>query len=399
MKYLICFVFSFLFMTKSSLAENASITYIKDVAPILKQKCVECHRPGEVAPMSFESYESTRPWAKSIVKTALEKKMPPWFADPAHGNFSNKNVLSDHEIETITKWAKQGSLLGEGKHPDMLAGFSNGWQIGTPDFIVEMPVEYSIPAEGTVEYQYFRTPTGFEKDMWLQAAEARPGNRKVVHHIISTTVVPGEKRGFGRSGGNMLAGFAPGLRPYDFSNLNQDIGIFVPAGADVIFQMHYTSNGEAATDRSMVGMIFRDTPPKFKAQIDAIPQVTFRIPPNEPNHHVISSRKFFKDTQLIALMPHMHLRGKSFKYTWEKQDGTKQILLYVPRYDFNWQLHYDFENPILIKRGDKIICEAVFDNSSNNPYNPDPTVEVRWGDQSWEEMMIGWFTKIEINEK
>lgn len=379
-------------------------TYTKDIAPILKDRCVECHRPGEVAPMTFDSYQNVRPWAKSILKVVENKEMPPWFADPAHGDFSNANVLTEEEKSTIKKWVISGSPRGGGEEPDMVSGFTNGWEIGEPDQIFKMPEPFVVPASGTVEYTYFRVPTGFKEDKWLKAAEARPGNRSVVHHIIAFVTKSNFKSegdaatDLGRTRdsrtGSMLAGYAPGLRPYE---LDDDTGIFVPAGSDIIFQMHYTASGVETEDQSMVGVVFRDSPPKFKAEIDAIMNIAFRIPAGAESHPVRATKRFKEDTKIISFMPHMHLRGKSFKYTLERRDGTKEVLLSVPRYDFEWQLHYDLTHPVVVKKGDRIVCEATFDNSSNNPDNPDPGIVVKWGDQSWEEMMIGWYTKIEAN--
>lgn len=377
--------------------QNSTITYVDDIAPILKKRCVECHRQGEVAPMSFDSYQNTRPWAKSIIKTVKNEEMPPWFADPDYGVFSNANVLTEEEKSKIERWVSTGAPRGAGEEPNMTEGFSDGWQIGEPDMVFTMPEAFVVPSEGTVEYQYFKVPTNFKEDRWLKAAEARPGNRGVVHHIIAFIKDGKSSGGIGLAGGNMLAGYAPGLKPYNFSKMG-DIGLLVPAGSDIIFQMHYTANGEEASDQSSIGVIFRDTEPRYKAQVDAIINPSFTIPAGAENHRVTVSKRFTQDTEVIAFMPHMHLRGKDFKYTLVRKDGTKEVLLSVPNYNFEWQLHYDLEEPVIVRKGDKIFCEAHFDNSANNEHNPDPTIDVRWGDQSWEEMMIGWYTRIEENE-
>lgn len=375
-------------------------TYVKDIAPIFKDRCVECHRPGQIAPMSFDSYENIRPWAKSILKTVSNREMPPWFADPNHGVFSNNPSLTSSEIDKIEKWVLSGSPRGAGPEPNITKGFSEGWEIGEPDMILKMPEPFVIPDETKVdkeigvEYQNILVPTGFKEDKYIRAAEARPGNRRVVHHIIAFIAPEGSKSIRDR---NMLAGYAPGLRPYDFSKLCDDTGILVPANSSILFQMHYTANGEETTDQSMVGIIFADSPPRYLAQVSAVANIGFRIPPNAENHYVKAQRRFREDTEIIALMPHMHYRGSSFKYTLVRKDRSKEVVLNVPKYDFAWQLHYDLETPIVVKEGESLVCEATFDNSSNNPDNPDPSREVTFGEQSWEEMMIGWFTEIKEN--
>lgn len=387
-------ILSFLFINSSfAVAPDGSFD---EVSYILKRKCVECHRPGEVAPMSFDSYESIRPWAKSILKEVESKNMPPWFASPDHGSFTNENKLTKEEIELIKKWVVSGAPKGNISNFDMLKGFSEGWQIGNPDMVFEMSDEFKVPAEGSVDYQYFRVPSNFTEDKWIRSFEARPGDRSVVHHIIVFLAPHGESLRKGGATSGMIGGFAPGLKPINFSN--SEIGIKIPANSDFIFQIHYTAKGQEATDKSKIGIIFHEGVPRYRHITEAIPNLSIKIPAGDPDYKVETRRKFSEDTQIVSLMPHMHLRGKSFKYTLIRSDGNKEILLDVGKYDFNWQISYILSNPLYVRSGDTILCEAIFDNSSNNPNNPDPSKEVRWGDQTWEEMMIGWFSKIEANQ-
>jgi len=391
-------------------------TFSKDVLPILQRNCQGCHRPGEAAPMSFLNYKEARPWAKAIKGAVLTKKMPPWLADPHYGKFSNERKLSETEIQTIVSWADGGAPEGDAKKAPKPVAWVEGWNIGTPDKVYETK-EFSVPAEGTIEYHYVIVPTGFTKDTWVQAAELRPGNRAVVHHVIAfirpagskwleggpigEAFVPkrvqrsrrtaeaaaGEEAG-SMAGTELLVGYAPGLQEQKFIPGQARL---VPAGADIVFQLHYTTNGKSATDKTKVGLIFCKEEPKQRVVTLTATQARFAIPPGDGNHEVKSQFTLQDDSQLVWLMPHMHLRGKDFEYKAVYPTGESQILLSVPKYDFNWQLAYETMKPITLPKGTRIECVAHFDNSINNKANPDPTKEVRWGDQSWEEMMIGWF--------
>lgn len=392
-------------------------TFSKDVLPILQRNCQSCHRPGEAAPMSFLNYKEARPWAKAIKGAVLTKKMPPWLADPHYGQFMNARALTGAEIQTIVSWADGGAPEGDAKKAPKPVAWVEGWNIGKPDLVYEMPREFTVPAEGTIEYHYVIMPTGFTKDTWVQAAEVRPGNRSVVHHVIAFIRPPGSKwlkdapvgeafvpKRTARSrqnaeaaageeaasmlGTELLVGYAPGLQEQKFIPGQARL---VPAGSDIVFQLHYTASGKAATDKTKVGVVIAKEEPKQRVVTLTATQARFVIPPGEPNHEVKSQFTLQDDSQLVWLMPHMHLRGKDFEYKAVYPTGESQILLRVPKYDFNWQLAYETAKPILLPKGTRIECVAHFDNSPNNKYNPDPTKEVRWGDQSWEEMMIGWF--------
>lgn len=383
---------------------TGEITYAAHVAKILNERCVSCHRPGEVAPFSLTSYEEAVGWAEMMKEVIDEGRMPPWFADPSHGKFSNDARLSANEKKTIAQWIAGGKPMGDKSQLPPAPTFTEGWRIGEPDLVLAMRDKpYSVPAEGVVQYQYMMVDPGFTEDKWIQAAEARPGNRQVVHHII-VFVVPKEgllamrgRRGGGggpgsRLSGNMLATYAPGSTA---NVMAPGTALFVPAGSRLVFQMHYSPNGTAQTDRSQLGLKFADPKTvKHKVIGGAVSQRNLKIPPHDPNHKVVASRELDRDVTLISLSPHMHLRGKAFKYEAEYPDGRKEILLDVPRYDSNWQLTYDLAEPKKLPAGTVIRCEAHYDNSEGNLANPDPSDTVRWGPQTWHEMMIGFFKAI-----
>ena len=392
-----------------ALASPVQVTYYKDVLPVLQKNCQSCHRPGETAPMSFLSYKETRPWAKGIKQAVSSRKMPPWFADPRYGKFHNDRSLAEKDSQTLISWADSGATEGNPADAPKPIQWTKGWQIGEPDLIVEMPKDYEIPAEGTIDYQYFVLPLNLKEDKWIQLAEARPGNPQLVHHIIAfirppgskwmASAVPGEpfnprtapRTGLGeeRNGfSDMVAGFAPGTLP---NILQPGQGRLIPAGSDIVFQMHYTANGKPGRDRSKLGLIFAKQPPVDRVFYLAAGENKFRIPPGADNHRVDASFTLQSDATLISMLPHMHLRGKSFEYRATFPDGKTETLLSVPHYSFSWQLGYFPEKPMLLPKGTKIDVTAHFDNSANNKANPNPQAEVRYGDQSWEEMMIGFF--------
>ncbi len=370
-------------------ASLAAPTFTRDVAPILYNRCVECHRAGEVAGISFTTYKEVRPWAKAIKERVLTHSMPPWLADPHYGEFRNDRRLSSKEIETLAAWADAGSPEGDAKDMPALPQFADGWNIGKPDAVFDIGTDFDVPAEGVVAYKYFTVPTNFTEDKWIEAAEIRPDKRSAVHHIIVFVQEPGATPGFGGEGGNLLVGYAPGEQPVRFEPGTAKL---VRAGSTFRFQLHYTPNGKAVKDRSYVGLKFAKEPPKYRAVTGRALTFNFKIPPGDPNYEVKSTWTAREDVQLVGLMPHMHLRGKDFKYTVVYPDGRDQVILSVPKYDFNWQLAYEPKMSMPLPKGTRIDCVAHFDNSPNNKYNPDPTKEVKWGDQTWEEMMIGWFT-------
>jgi len=363
---------------------KGGVSYTKDVAPILFKNCVTCHRSGEIGPMSLLSYSETRPWAKAIKEAVRTRQMPPWYADPNYGHFINDTRLPQSEVDTIVKWVDAGAPQGNAADMPPTPKFTEGWVLGKPDAVIEMPEAFDVPAEGVIPYKYFTAKTNFTEDKWVRGVEIRPGNRAVVHHII-LNMREGGASGRGMQG---LGGTAPGLQA---SFYPEGVARLVKAGTEIIFQMHYTPNGKAATDKSYVGLFFAKEPPREQMLGHMILNVSFKIPAGDPNYEVRSTWTVPEDIIVRSMMPHMHLRGKDFKYTAYYPDGREEILLNVPHYDFNWQLGYKEPENFRLPKGTRIECVAHFDNSPNNRFNPDPAKEVRWGDQTFEEMMIGFF--------
>jgi peroxiredoxin len=380
---------------------DATVNYTKHVAPIIQNRCQECHRPGQIGPMPLLTYDDVSAWSAMIQEVVTEKRMPPWHADERHrGTFINERALSKEDYATLLKWIELGCPKGDDRDLPPPRQFADTWYIGKPDIVVTMPREFQVPAnapKGGVPYQYFTVKTNFDEDKWVQAAECKPGNKAVVHHIIA--FVMDNKKGAELSDGlgrGMLGAYAPG-----------DIGSAfppgtakkLPKGATIVFQVHYTPNGVACSDKSSVGLVFAKEPPKVEVQARAISNMLFQIPPGDPNYEVRSESSFKKDIVLYQLLPHMHLRGKDFKYDIVYPDGKTETILYVPRYDFGWQATYRFREPLLLPQGTKIKCLAHFDNSPGNPWNPDPTAKVKFGEQTWEEMMIGFIDYGFIEQK
>jgi len=374
---------------------TSDVTYSKQISRILQKRCVECHREGEIAPFSLTSYDDAAGWAEMIAEVVEQQRMPPWHANPEHGEFANDTRLTDQEKELINDWVASGAPQGDRSELPPPPTFVEGWRIGEPDLIVKMSNKpFKVPAEGEVRYQYFTVDPGFTEDKWIRAAECRPGNRAVVHHIIVGTGSPEQagRRVHGDLESDWLSASAPGARPLI---LPDGMAKRIPAGSRLVFQMHYTPNGTAQEDLSSIGLIFAD-PKTVKREVvtQKAAQPRFQIPPGADNHEVTAQTTFNQDTLMLAMFPHMHLRGKAFRYTAAYPDKREEILLDVPHYDFNWQNSYEFKVPKLMPAGTKLTCVAHYDNSAANLSNPDPTVAVRWGDQTWEEMMIGYFDMI-----
>jgi hypothetical protein len=407
----------------SAAAQEAAPTFTRDVAPILHQRCAGCHRQGEVAPMPLMTFRDARPWAAAIREKVLSRAMPPWHADPQYGIFRNDLRLTEREIGTIVDWVNGGAREGDPSAMPAPPTFADGWQIGVPDAVFEMPVEYDVPAHGAIEYQYFEVPTGFAEDRWMQAGEVRAGDRGHVHHIIvyvrepepiaRPNVVrvrpivpagqPAVRRAEGppaaapsaaaratpRGGDNMLVNWAVG----------EDAPVYlpgtakrIPAGSTLVFQVHYTTNGTPGRDRSRLGLIFAKEPPVREIRTGIIANAGFAILPGAANQEVAAEATFAEDVKVWTMHPHMHLRGRDMTYTAIYPDGRGEIALRVPKYDFGWQTDYWLAEPLALPKGSKLYVSAHFDNSAANRNNPDPAATVRWGDQTWEEMMIGFFT-------
>lgn len=387
---------------------GAAPSYTKDILPILQDHCQGCHRPGEIGPMAFMTYQQVRPWAKAIKAAVATRKMPPWFADPHYGTFSNDRSLSQHDIDTIVAWADSGARQGDPKDAPPPKHWLEGWNIQEPDMVIDLPVEEHIPAKGEIDYQYILVQPNFKEDVWVQMAEVRPTAPAVVHHAVvfireprskwlrgeiepgKAWVAPPKRRVAETFGGgcDILTAYTPGMIPQMFQ---PGLAKKIPAGSDLIFQMHYTANSKEAVDHTKIGLVFSKEPPAERVLTLAAVNAGFKIPPGDPAFEVRAQAAHVNPGTLLSLFPHMHLRGKSFEYKLIQPDGTSETILSVPHYDFNWQLAYKLEKPIPLAPGSKIEATAVFDNSPNNPENPDPAATVRWGEQSWEEMMIGFY--------
>lgn len=369
-------------------------TFARDVAPIFYSKCVECHRPTMFAPMSLVTFDEARPWARSIKQRVAARTMPPWGADPAHGVFKNDPRLSEKEIATIVAWVDAGAPKGREADLPKAPTFAEGWSIGKPDAVFTMTEDFQIPATGVVEYQYLRLPTNITEDKWIQAIEIKPQARAHVHHVLAYTQPTGSPLNTnGALGPSSIGGVTPNKPGVVFE---PGVGRLLTANSDIVLQMHYTTNGEATTDRTQVGVVFAKEAPKLQQRGGSVIQPRFVIPAGAPAHEVRGSRVLAEDTLITSFTPHMHVRGKSMTYIATFPDGTKETLLSVPNYDFNWQISYELAKPRLFPKGTAIEVIAHYDNSPNNKFNPDPTRDVRWGDQTFEEMMIGfWGTVVE----
>jgi hypothetical protein len=371
---------------------DTAVTFAKDVAPIFYKSCAECHRPTMFAPMSLMTYDAARPYARSIKQKVVARQMPPWGADPAHGTFKNDPRLTQAEIDTIAAWVDAGAPRGEDKDLPPMPQFVDGWTIGKPDAVFTMEEEFSIPAAGTIPYKYFKVPTGLTEDKWIQAIEIKPGARTHVHHVIAYTQPAGQPLNPGGAlGPTNIGGVTPNKPGLVFE---PGIARRLRGNQDIVLQMHYTTNGTAATDRTTVGVIYAKQPPTKLAAGGMALNPRFAIPPNADNHEVTATQVIAKDTLLTSLTPHMHVRGKDMTYIAHYPDGTSETLLAVPRYDFNWQITYELAKPKLLPAGTKVEVIAHYDNSANNKFNPDPSKEVKWGDQTWEEMMIGFWSTV-----
>jgi peroxiredoxin len=376
----------------AKVAPHGDVTYSKQVARILQNHCVGCHRPGEVAPFAMNSFEEVVGWAETIREVVEQGRMPPWFADPRFGHFTNDARLSEDAKQQICAWVENGCPQGNANDLPEPRKFAEGWQMGEPDQIVYVRDQpFSVPAEGVVEYQFFTVDPGWTTDKWIQATESRPGNPAVVHHIRVYTESPSVGDALARGPG--IGGYVPGNMPYIWP---PGTAIHVPANSKLIFQLHYTPNGVQQDDRSMIGIRFADpkTVKKIVRSMD-VDERGFRIPAGDPNYELKSQHLFLKDTLLLSLTPHMHARGKSFKFEAAYPDGTTEVLLDVPHYDFNWQLRYIFAEPRLMRKGSRLDCTARYDNSADNLANPDPTKDVTFGEQTWDEMFVGFYTSID----
>jgi mono/diheme cytochrome c family protein len=372
---------------------KAAPTFTKDVAPIFNKSCVECHRPTMFAPMSLTTFDEARPWARSIKQRVVSGAMPPWGADTPHGMFKNDPRLTATEIETISAWVDAGAPKGDDKDLPPAPKFADGWSIGKPDAIFTMDEEFTIPATGTIPYKYFKAPTGLTEDKWIQAIEIHPSARAQVHHVLAYTQPAGTvpKPG-GELGPDNIGGVTPNKPGLVFE---PGVARLLKGNSDIVMQIHYTANGKEGKDRTTIGVIYAKQPPTKLAAGGMAINPRFVIPAGDGNAEVRAITPLNRDTLITSYTPHMHVRGKDMTYIAHYPDGTDETLLTVPRYDFNWQISYELAKPKLLPKGTKLEVIAHFDNSTGNKFNPDPTKDVRWGDQTWEEMMIGFFSTIQ----
>jgi hypothetical protein len=405
--FLFCFVSAFGFAANTG--KPSTVSFHKDVLPVLQAKCQGCHRPGEAAPFALQTYEQARPYARAMREAVLAKRMPPWFADPhVGGKFVNDWSLTESEIKTLAAWAEQGAKEGNKADAKPNPVFTNGWQIPNPDLTLEAPEPYDIPTSGTIQYTYYIIPTGLTEDKWVSMAEARPGARAQVHHIIAYVREPGSQwlpgaplnKAFvptkGGKGGpdGFLAGYAPGMLPM---KLRPGQAMLLKAGSDIVFQMHYTTNGKPARDQSRLGIVFAKEPVKQRVHMLQVQNGRFTIPAGADDYPVAASITLGADMELLDLQPHMHARGKTALMKAVYPTGEEEKLLSI-KWDFNWQLLYELPAGKLLPKGTRIEGLNTYDNTPNNKFNPDPKVDVRWGDQSWEEMMVNFFrVAVDVN--
>ena len=378
-------------------APTGNITYATHIASIMQKRCVECHREGGIAPFSLESYDDVSAWSETIAEVVNDRRMPPWHANPKYGHFSNDGRMPLEEKRLLLNWIENAAPRGEGDLPDVQP-FEDGWLLGQPDLVLKMPTAVDVPATGIVDYQYVEIDPGFTEGKWIRASELKPGVRSVVHHIIVFINPPGgdpilEERGVGFE---TVGGYVPGAAPM---RLPVGVARYVPPGSTFVMQLHYTPDGTPRKDQSKIGLYFADAETVHHTmQTGVVANLDFVIPAGANDHRVTAQHRFSHDMELHTLAPHMHFRGKSFRFEATYPHGAKEILLDVPDYDFNWQHAYQLATPKLMPEGTLLTCTAVFDNSKNNLSNPDPSVAVRWGEQSWEEMMLGYFDGIFVNQ-
>jgi peroxiredoxin len=436
---------------------RGEITYTKHVAKILSRHCVECHREKGLAPFPLTTYDEVAGWGETMVEVVNAGRMPPWFADERYGHFVNDNRLTAEEKALLSEWVRNGSPQGDPADLPAAPKFSDGWRIPEPDLVYQMSEPFTVAAEGTLDYQHFVVDPKLDEDLWISMAEARPGNSAVVHHVVMYAVPPEAApfmvallggRGEGRLNlpdrprqnraeqpaakpdeaakpteaakpgdgsapnkppeqaesrrrergprggdfGQMVAIYAPGIPPWKYP---EGTAMRIPKGSLLVFQMHYTPNGTEQSDRSYVGFKVADREQiRKRVRYGIAANQRIDIPPRDPDYVATSQETFREETLLLNLFPHMHYRGKSFRFEAIYPDGNREILLDVPRYDFNWQLRYDFVEPKRLPSGTQLLCTAHFDNSPENPRNPDPDRRVRFGLQSWEEMLVGYYTAV-----
>ena len=384
-------------------------TFYRDVLPILQERCQSCHRAGEIAPMPLVTFEEAHRWSQAIARMTATRQMPPWFAEPNIGHFSNDPSLTRKQIATLSAWAAAGAPAGDPRDAPAARHWARGWNIAQPDVVLKMPEPVALPATGDVDYTYEIVPTGFTEDRWVRMSEIRPAMRANVHHAVvyirppdstwlsgapegvpfTAASLPDEKARHDAmfTTSDLLLVYAPGSAPDEWPEGQAKL---IPRGSDLVFQMHYVTRGRAVSDQTSIGLVFAKQPPKQRVLTLQLSNSAFAIPPNWDNYQVVARGTLPNDATLLSFFPHMHLRGKEFEYDIVHADGTTETLLRV-RYDFHWQLSYRLAKPLALKAGTALRAIAWYDNSWKNPHNPNPDATVRWGDQTYDEMMVGFF--------
>ena len=385
-------------------------TFYTDVLPILQTRCQACHRRGQLAPMPLQTYRDTRPYAAAIREVIETKRMPPWFADPCCGQFANDPTLTEEQLKTLSNWVEARAPEGNPNDAPPAPFFAEGWNSPAPDAVFRMPVAKRLPASGDVPYQYIILPTGLKQDRWVRMSEIRPGNRMVVHHAVAyirepksnwlrgapvgvpfsadDLATPTLRRDAVWTDSDILLVYAPGSSPDQWP---EGFSKLIPAGSDIVLQMHYTTRGAPMYDQTSIGLVFAKKPPRKRVLTLQLTNDRFLIPPGDPDHRVEVHGTMPNEALLLSFFPHMHLRGKTFEYNMRAPGAPMKTLLRIPHYDFYWQLSYRLAEPIPLKAGTLLQAIASFDNSRNNPHNPDPDSAVTWGEQTWAEMMVGFF--------
>jgi hypothetical protein len=410
MRTLFVAVAAVIFLAPQSAA--AQTTFSKDIAPILYKHCVSCHRPGEIGRMSLITYEQARPYAKAIANAVANRTMPPWHAEAPAGTFHNERILSDAERQTLIAWAVGGAVNGDPADLPAQPTFSDGWSLGKPDVVLEMQEDYRIPAKGTIQYEWFYIPTNFTDAKWVKSVEVRPGNRAVVHHVLvyhrakrddrAVSLVRGnpkhqsdlppdepgvsehpQRRDLRGMPARLVATYAPGTN----AQVSPAGTAFrLEPGGLIELQMHYTATGTSVSDRTKIGITFATDAQPREVRAEDFFNGRLKLPARTADVAVTTDLEFLQDATVWGLFPHTHLRGKRWSYALQLPNGEKKSILSVPRYDFNWQTYYMFKEPLEVPKGSKIISTAWYDNSAANKSNPNPDVDVLWGDQTWQEM-------------
>jgi mono/diheme cytochrome c family protein len=378
-------------------AGTSAVTYHNRVSRILQENCVACHRDGGIAPFSLAEYRFAHGYRNMILYVLENGIMPPWYASPEYGSWSNDRSLDPADRAALLRWIADGAPEGDPSEGVQPRRWAAGWNIGEPDAVFSFPQPVRIPADGAMDYQYIYVQTNFPEDRWIQRMEIRHTQPQVTHHAIVFLEAPGARPAGRAAPGQevfqtgvdgFFAATAPGAVGVDFG---EGQAKRLPAGAWLKFQMHYTPNGRAVEDVSSIGFVFADGPPAVEVETASAFNVRFRIPPHAERHEVVGEFRFPVDGEIQRFFPHTHVRGVAFRYELVQPNGSTRTLLDIPRYNFNWQLTYDAARPIPVPAGSILRATAWYDNSANNPANPDPSQEVRFGEQTWDEMMLGYF--------